>query len=353
MEFESPWAFALLVLLPLVWWGARRSRARAAVTFSSTDLVARIGGGWRAWGARAMPWLRMAGLALLVVALARPRHGVGRVETTADAVAMQIVVDRSGSMRLEMEDGGTTSTRLDVVKRVLREFVLGNEKDGGKLQGRTQDLIGMVTFARTAETVCPLVRDPATLADLSDTIKPVMERSEDGTAIGDGLALAAARLQHAEEELAKANASGAPGKVKSKVIILFTDGENNAGERTPPEAAELAAKWGIKIYAIGIGGPAYQTIETPFGTQRMQVSAGADTRVLKGVAEATGGIFREAGDAQALRSVYQEIDRLEKTSVESISYTDYDERFGPWAAAGGMLVALELTLASLVFRRAP
>jgi Ca-activated chloride channel family protein len=353
MEFESPWAFALLLLVPLVWWASRRRRGRAAVTFSSSSLVAGLPVGWRARAVVLLPVLRAVALTLLVVALARPRHGVGRVETTADAVAMQIVVDRSGSMRLEMEDAGGTSTRLDVVKRVLREFMLGNEKEGGQLKGRAQDLVGMVTFARTAETVCPLVRDPATLVELAETVRPVTERAEDGTAIGDGLALAAARLRHADEDLARLSPGATGARVKSKVIVLFTDGENNAGERTPQEAAQLAAEWGIKIYAIGIGGPAYQTIETPFGSQRMQVSSGVDSRVLRGVAEATGGVFREAGDSGALRSVYEEIDRLEKTSVESVAYTDYDERFTAFAAAGAAALALELALATLVLRRAP
>jgi Ca-activated chloride channel family protein len=357
MEFESPWAFALVVLVPLVWWRGSRRASRGAVTFSSSGLVERVSGGWRAMGVRLLPWVRVAVLVLLVTALARPRHGVGRVETTAEAVAMQIVVDRSGSMRLEMENDGTVSTRLEVVKRVLREFVLGNERQGGQLKGRGQDLIGLITFARVAETVCPLVRDPKTLVDLADTVEVVTERTEDGTAIGDGLALAAARLQRAEEELQNrpenAGKDGSAVKIKSKVIVLFTDGENNAGERTPQEAAELAAQWGIKVYAIGIGGAAYQTVETPFGTQRVQVSAGADPRVLRGVAEKTGGMYREASGADSLREIYAEIDRLEKTSVETVSYMDYDERFTAWAAAAGAVLALELALGALVFRRTP
>jgi Ca-activated chloride channel family protein len=358
MEFATPWAFGLLVLAPLVWWWGTRRAARGAVLFSSSELVERVSGGWRATGVRLLPWLRVAALVLVVTALARPRHGVGRVETTADAVAMQIVVDRSGSMRLEMENDGTLSTRLDVVKRVLREFMLGNEAQGGQLKGRHNDLVGMITFARVAETVCPLVRDPETLVELAEMVDVVRDRNEDGTAIGDGLSLAAARLQKAEEELRNRpeNAGNDAGsmRIKSKVIVLFTDGENNAGERTPREAAELAAQWGIKVYTVGIGtGVAYQTVQTPIGVQRIPVSGGADPSVLRGVAAATGGAYREADDAHALREIYQEIDRLEKTSVESVSYTDYDEKFTPWAAAAAALVSLELALGALLLRRTP
>jgi Ca-activated chloride channel family protein len=355
VEFATPWALGLLVLVPfVVWWSVRR-RGRGAVTFSSSGLVERVSGGWRIMGMRMLPLLRAAGLCLLVVALARPRHGIGRVETTAEAVAMQIVVDRSGSMGLEMQSDGTMATRLDVVQRVLKEFVLGNEKEGGKLKGRKQDVIGMVTFARSAETVCPLVRDPETLVQLADTVGVVRERAEDGTAIGDGVALAAARLQRAEEELkARPENEGKDIKIKSKIIVLFTDGENNAGERTPQEAAELAAQWGIKVYAVGIGGGVgYQVVETPLGRQRIPVSSGADPTTLKMIARTTGGIYREATDADALRQIYAEIDKLEKTSVETVSYTDYEEKFTDWAAAGAAVLGLELALGSLVFRRAP
>lgn len=355
MEFASPWAFGLLLLIPLMlWWGSRR-RGRGAVTFSSTELVERVSGGWRVAGLRMLPVLRAAALALMVVAIARPRHGVGRVETTADAVAIQIVVDRSGSMGLEMESDSTLSTRLDVVQRVLREFVLGNEDQGGALKGRRQDVIGMVTFARAAETVCPLVRDPETLVELADTVDVVRDRSEDGTAIGDGVSLAAARLQRAEEELrSRPENAGKDLKIKSKIIVLFTDGENNAGERSPQEAAALAAEWGVKIYAIGIGGGVgYQTVETPFGRQRIPVTSGADPATLRDMAKATGGLFREADDADALRAVYAEIDRLEKTSVETVAYTDYEEQFTDWAAAAGAILFVELLLGSLVFRRTP
>lgn len=355
MEFATPWALGLLAVVPLVvWWGVR-SRRRGAVVFSSSELVERVSGGWRVRGLRMLPVLRAAGLILLVVALARPRAGVGRVETTADAVAIEVVVDRSGSMGMEMESDGVMSTRLETVKRVLREFVMGNEAQGGKLAGRKQDVIGMVSFARAAETVCPLVRDPETLVELAETVDVVRERSEDGTAIGDGVALAAARLQRAEEELrSRPESQGRDVKIKSKIIVLFTDGDNNAGERTPAEAAKLAAGWGIKVYAIGIGsGISYQTVETPFGKQRVAVGGGADAATLKEVASLTGGIYREADDAGAIRAMYEEIDRLEKTSIETVRYTDYKEQFTLWAALGAGVLALEMALGSLVFRRAP
>jgi Ca-activated chloride channel family protein len=355
MHFASPWAFTLLALIPPAIWWATRPRRRAAVRYSALAPLNAIPRGWRTHAARLLPLVRAASLAVLIVALARPQHGIGRIETSTEAVALQVVIDRSGSMGQEMEFDGQPSTRLDTVKRVLREFVAGNEKSGGKLKGRRQDVLGLVTFARYAETVCPPVRDPEAVADLADAIKLASQRWEDGTAIGDGLALAAARLERIDEELkARPENVGKDLTVKSKVIILFTDGANNAGEKSPIEAANLAAKWGIKVYPIAIGtGPSYQVFRSPFGDQRLQVPSDVDTRTLSEIARITGGVYHSADDSAALREIYQEIDRLEKTSIDTVQYTDYEERFTPWAAAGLGALLLELVLRSIVFRRTP
>ncbi|MGE3108417.1 MAG: VWA domain-containing protein [Phycisphaerales bacterium] len=355
MSFHSPWAFGLLVLVPvLAWWSARRGR-RAAIVFPSALPLAEVPRGVRSRLTWLVPAMRSIGLSLLVVALARPQFGVGRVQTSTDAVAMQIVIDRSGSMRQEMEFDGGYATRLDVVKSVLREFALGNEAKGGHLKGRPNDLLGLVTFARQAETVCPLVRDPGTLVQLAETIPMARTREEDGTAIGDGLSLAAARLKKAEDEfLARPENAGKDLKIKTKLIILFTDGENNAGERSPEEAAELAAKWGIKVYTVGIGtGMSYQVIDFFGEKRRVPVRSSVDTRLLDRIAATTGGESFSADDADAMRRMYEEIDRLEKTSVETVEYTDYEERFESWAVAGGAVIALEAILGALVLRRVP
>ena len=178
----------------------------------------------------------------------------------------------------------------------------------------------------------------------------VADRSQDGTAIGDALALAAARLRVAEEALGTRD----DYEIKSKVIILLTDGSQNAGQRTPAEAAELAAGWGIKVYAIGIGvGAPEQTVRTALGTFRLPAGQPVDAAGLQAVAERTGGLFRLAEDTESLIAVYGEIDRLEKSEVESVRYVDFRERFGPWALAALGAAVAAAVLAATVFRRTP
>lgn len=356
MTFHSPWAFALFVLVPVVTWLSTRRSRRAAIVFPTTLTLAAIPRGVRTRFMWLVPMLRAAALSLLIVALSRPQFGVGRMQTSTDAVAIQVVIDRSASMQIEMQYDGDFAARLDVVKQAFREFALGNEKKGGKLAGRPNDLIGLVTFCRQAETVCPLVRDPSTLAQLVDAIAYANPRlQEDGTAIGDGLALAAARLKKAEEEfLSRPENAGKQLNIKSKIIILFTDGDNNAGERSPIEAADLAAQWGIKVYTVGIGAGIGYMRQDFFGEQRRVAVRGAiNTRLLEQIADETGGKSYLADDAEALRTMYEEIDRLDKTSVETVEYMDYQEQFVPWAAAGGAALLLELLLSTLVFRRSP
>ncbi len=181
-------------------------------------------------------------------------------------------------------------------------------------------------------------------------------RSEDGTNIGDALALAAARLQTAEETLARQTRKDADSyKIKSKVIILLTDGENNCGKRSIAEAAELAAKWGIKVYAIGVsGGHGANVISTLLGQFRVAAnSAPFDTRPLQELAEKTGGLFRLATDSESLLAIYREIDQLERSEVESIRFVDYKEFFLPFAAAALALLSMQLLLSASVFRRIP
>jgi len=183
----------------------------------------------------------------------------------------------------------------------------------------------------------------------------VQRRSEDGTAIGDALALAAARLKTAEETLASQLGERSKDyEIKSKIIILLTDGENNRGERTVEQAAELAEEWGIKIYAIGVGGgEAVTTVQTPFGNFKVPGRGGVDQGTLKTVAAKTGGLFRMADDAKALRKVYKEIDKMERSEVESVRFMDYREVFVPFALAGLVVLCLEVVLRCSLFRRIP
>ncbi|HIJ67150.1 MAG TPA: VWA domain-containing protein, partial [Planctomycetes bacterium] len=298
------------------------------------------------------------------VALSRPRKGTKISETATEGVAIEVVADRSGSMQAEMEYRGRKLNRLETVKGVLAEFIKGNDKD---LSGRSSDLVGLITFARYADTKCPLVHSHDVLLEFLRQTGIVKLRSEDGTAIGDAIALAAARLKKAEEEIerrrAQLNLRGSEDsveadetgfKIKSKVIILLTDGINNAGQYTPLEAAKLAKDWGIKIYTIGIGSAqAYTTIQTMLGSYKVPTQDNIDEGLLKAIAENTGGFYGRAGDAKTLRKIVEKIDSLEKTEVKSVQYTQYAEQFGPWAFAALLLLCGEMLAGCTIFRKIP
>ncbi|MFG0328569.1 MAG: VWA domain-containing protein [Phycisphaerales bacterium] len=353
LQFAFPEALALLVLAPLIaWWSYRPSR-RVVARYSSLDRIGDTLTTWRVHAYGLLPILRALALIVFVVALARPQRGVGEVRTMADGVAIELVVDRSWSMSYPMSDEDRTS-RIEVVKRICREFVAGN---GADLDGRPQDLIGVVVFGRFADTVCPLVRIHDTLLDLIDAVTLVgPQSSESGTAIGEGLALAAARLQDAENEIRRRNEGDLDPEfeIKSKIIVLMTDGDENVRTIPAVNAARLCEEWGIKIYAIGIGGGGgYVTVNTPLGERRIPVSTSYDETLLRRIAESTGGVFRAAESAEALRDIYEEIDALERTTIESREYTNYHEAFQSWVIAGAAFLLFELILATTVLRRAP
>jgi Ca-activated chloride channel family protein len=308
--------------------------------------------------------LRLLCLALLILALARPRKGTVLSEVSTEGVAIEAVVDRSGSMHTEMDYDREKLDRLEVVKRVLKDFIEGDKKG---LHGRTGDLIGLVTFARYADTVCPLVLSHGVLTEFLKQTQIVNLRSEDGTAIGDAIALAAARLKKAEEEIQHRNTQlgfGGEGTaqqqttssftIKSKIMVLLTDGRNNLGKYSPLEAADLAKKWGIKIYTVGIGsGQGYTTVQGPLGTFRVAVPEELDEGLLKAIADKTGGFYSRADDAEALRKIVKKIDELEKTEVKSVQYMQYAEHFGWWTLPALALLGLEMLAGCTVFRKIP
>ena len=354
ISLHSPWALALVALVPpALWIAGRRRRAAAHPLLPTVAQMPRLARSARQRLMWTPPVLRAAALVLLAVAIARPREGLGHVQTSTDAVAVQVVIDRSGSMRYEMEIDGQLKSRLEVVKRVLKDFLTGNGRD---LPGRASDLIGLVTFAKFAETACPLVRDPKAVSDLAQALEPAMQNIEDGTAIGDGLSLAAARLHTAEQEMKSRFDASDPDQVRinSKIIILLTDGEQNAGEKLPDEAAAIAKDWGIRVYTIGIGAGAYayETVRDPFfGERRVRVPSTVNEESLRSIADTTGGKYFRAQDGEALRAIYREIDQLEKTTVRTVEYTAYAEEFRPWALGAASLVLLEGVLSGLWLRR--
>ncbi len=364
MQLYSPWALLLLFALPVLAYLALRKRRTAAVKFSSLADMRNCPVSWRLRFRPLLTVARLVCLGLLIAALARPRKGTVLSEISTEGVAIEVVVDRSGSMQTEMDYYGQKLNRLEVVKKVLDDFISGDKEELG---GRSSDLIGLVTFARYADTICPLVHSHNVLLEFLKKTEIVRLRSEDGTAIGDAIALAAARLKKAEEEIQQRKIQlGLTGekksddteqssfKIKSKVLILLTDGRNNIGRYDPLEAAQLAKKWGIKIYTIGIGSArGYTTIQTMMGAFKVPTHQDLDEGLLKKIAEKTGAFYGRAGDAKALRKIVEKIDSLEKTKVKSIQYTQYAERFGPWALAALLVLALEMLASSIVFRKIP
>jgi Ca-activated chloride channel homolog len=352
MHFYSPWALLLLLAIPAVLLMRRLKFRSGAIQFSSVAHAVKSGQSLRQKFSGLPMILRVTALLCLIIALARPQTGREEVRDISKGIAIEMVVDRSGSMGMEMEYQGKHMNRLEVVKQVFLDFVMGDGKD---LPGRPNDLIGMIAFARYPDTVCPLTLAHGALPLFVKNTQIVTQRTEDGTAIGDALALAAARLKTAEASLEKQQKKTADSyQIKSKIIILLSDGQNNAGKKTPMEAADLAKQWGIKVYAIAIGGgEAMTSIRTPFGVYKIPTAAEVDTATLKGIAEATGGIFRQADTAEGLSAIYQEIDKLEKSEIESIRYVDYKENFLPFVLFGLMLLAAEVFISNTLFRKIP
>lgn len=350
MRFASPLALLLLLVIPLILYIQLARKKRPAVRFSSIRHSIAAGPSIKQHFIRFPLFLRIVVLILLTMALARPQEGLEKVYDVSKGIAIEMVVDRSSSMGAEMEIDGKRFNRLEVVKRVFGEFVQGNQKG---LAGRQNDLIGMVTFARYADTVCPLTLGHGALTGFLDNVKLVEQKSEDGTAIGDGLMLAAARLKKAEETLARQTKNkDTTYEIKSKIIILLTDGQNNAGEYPPAEAAAMAKEWGIKIYTIGVGEEERFSVSGLLGL-RMRTGQGVDKKLLTSLAENTGGLFKMATSGKALREIYQEIDKLEKSEVESIRFVDYREYFNRFALLAFALLLLEIVLRNTLFRKVP
>ncbi len=353
IRFESPWCLLALLIPAALWiWRWYRRRQRAGLRFSTVAHAQKAGRSLR----QRISWIPVAlgdlGLSLLIIALARPQTGRERIRDVSEGIAIEMILDRSGSMAQELDFEGQTQTRFDVVKEIFRRFVFG---DGKQLKGRPNDLIGMIVFARYADTTCPLTLSHGILQPFLDTVNLVQERSEDGTAIGDALALAIARLHTADETLAKQLKKNISDtyQIKSKVAILLTDGETNVG-RTVASVTPLAKSCGVRVHVIALGGSGMMVIDTPFGKRRMPIRQQAvNTSELEELARETGGSFRKAASAQELLEIYADIDEMERSQVESIRFVDYKELFQPFALAGLACILIRLLLEATLFRRLP
>lgn len=338
-EFKDPWFFLLLPLALLAFWLATRSKS--VLGYSSLRLLEGTPKSLRLRLAKLPAALLSLATVLLIVALARPRTPERETRVSRDGIAIMMVVDLSSSMNArDLVQDDASVNRLDVVKEVFVDFVRGNSE--ASLAGRTDDLVGLVTFAGYADSVCPLTLDHGNLINIVKDLSIVEIQSEDGTALGDGLGLAVERLRRS--------------KAKSRIAILLTDGVNNAGVIPPNKAAELAAEFDIKVYCVGAGtnGVAPVPAVDMFGRTRLvgqQVNI--DEETLKQVASQTGGQYFRAEDRADLTDVYAEIDALEKTEVTETRYLRYTEHFGYFLKAGFGLLVLASILAASVFRRLP
>ncbi len=340
LELRQPWFLLAVLAAPLVWWMAARGGGR--IVFSSLAALPRAAHSWRA----ALSWLPDAMLAgaaaALALALAGPRIADRATRVEREGIAIMMVVDTSGSMlALDLSTESKEQNRLDAVKSVFEEFVLG----GNGLAGRPDDAIGIVSFAGYADTRCPLTLDHGSLVSIARDLEIVSDRSEDGTAVGEGLGLAVLRLRDAEN------------KPKSKVAIVLTDGVNNAGEMSPVAAAELARQEKIKVYTIGAGtnGMAKIKVQDPFSGREVvdMVKVQIDEEMLRDVAQRTGGKYFRATDAAGLRQVYAEIDRLERSRISEVRYRQYRELYQLCVAIALGLATIGWLLRGTVFRRLP
>ncbi len=303
IEWHSPEAFWLLLLLPcwglFVMWQSRNHR-RQRFLFSSTKLLQLPGKGLRET-LRFIPSVMIgASLLLAVVALARPQLENVTVERNAEGIDIVLSLDISTSMRAE----DLKPNRLEAARTVATDFI----------NRRISDRIGLVAFARQSYTACPPTLDYNLLTNVVNELQ--MGQIQDGTAIGMGIATAVNRLKDS-------NAS-------SKVIILLTDGMNNSGEIDPVTAAELAQNYQIRIYTIGVGsrGTApYPVVDPIFGKRYQSVSVDIDEEMLTQIAVMTGGAYFRATDTESLQQIYDQIDRLERTEIEEIYYTDYEDLY--------------------------
>lgn len=325
--FAQPWALLLLPLLALVVWYARgRERALTHSRAGTLGLLARRG---TRMLARLPGWLRVATLIALILALAGPRTGAAVVNVDVEGIAIAIVIDISSSM---LAEDFAPDNRLTVAKDQVREFI----------RGREYDRIGLVAFAGEALTQVPITIDYDVLYESLGQLQAGTGMLEDGTAIGTAIATAANRLRRA------------PGE--SRVMIVMTDGENNRGEIDPLTAAQAAAALDIRIYTIGVGSEGVAPIPVatgPFGVQYANLPVSIDDELLTEIAEVTDGRYFRATNPEALDSVYQQIDQLEKTTVDVSRYVSYTPRYLPFLVLAALMLAGEWLLRGSRFGRVP
>ena len=317
----------LLLLLPLVATYAYRAyRGGAAIRVSTTASAQKAGRTFRHYLRHVPFFLLCCASALMIVALARPQNSEYGTSSNTEGIDIVLAMDVSTSMLAR----DLTPDRISAAKEVAARFIVD----------RTSDRLGIVIFAGESFTQSPLTTDKRTLLNLMGQVRT--DVIDDGTAIGNGLGTAINRLRESE--------------AKSKVVILLTDGVNNAGEITPVGAADIAKAYGIKVYTIGVGreGMAPYPFRDPWGRVVLRpAKVEIDEHTLRRIAETTGGEYFRATDNESLAQVYERIDRLEKSAIETSDYTRYNELYGAYLLAAMVLLGAAFLLQTVVLKRIP
>jgi Ca-activated chloride channel homolog len=331
ITFGNPWLLLFLLLLPVAAWLRAKQKAQPAFLYSSVQLVKGITSLHQTNRGKILTRMRWINLALMIVALARPQLPQGDAKIKASGIDIVVALDLSGSMAAEdFTLRGKDVNRLTIAKQVLEEFV----------DKRPNDRIGLVAFAGQAFIAAPLTLDHDFL--LQNLKRLDLNTIPDGTAIGSGLSAALNRLREV--------------KSKSKIVILMTDGVNNAGKVLPLTAAEAAQTLAIKVYTIGVGtrGIAKVPGRDAFGNLRyFQQKVDIDEETLKEMAKRTGGKYYRADNTETLKKIYEEIDKFERTEMDIKKFQRYTELFKWFVLAALSFFGLEMILSNTIWRRLP
>jgi Ca-activated chloride channel family protein len=338
MEFANKeYLFLLLLILPyIIWYVLFRKKKEPTIRMADTFAFQYAS---RSWKVILMPIqlvLRILAFTFLVIALARPQTHDNMQNESIEGIDIMLAMDVSTSMLAEdlRDDSHHIQNRIEAAKNVAAEFI----------SGRPNDNIGLTIFAGEAFTQCPMTIDHASLLSLLQNVRTdIAARGliEDGTAIGMGLANAVSRLKDS--------------KAKSKVVILLTDGSNNRGDLSPMTSAEIAKSLGIRVYTVGVGsnGTARYPLNVGGRVQYIQMPVEIDTQTLTDIAKTTNGQFYRAKNAEELRQIYHEIDKLEKSKIEVQKYSRRYEDYQRYALVAVAFLLLEILLRITIFRRIP
>ncbi len=327
VTYAQPYFFWLLLVIPamLAFHFLITQKRISKISFSNTGSFKNYRPSLR----QRINWLpltlRILCVTAVVIALARPQSSSKGQDVKTEGISIVLAMDVSGSMLAE----DFKPNRIEAAKKVAMDFI----------DGRPNDQIGLVIFSGESFTFCPITTDHAVLKN--QMVKANNELLQDGTAIGEGLATAISRVKDA--------------RTKSKVVILLTDGVNNAGSVAPLTAGEIAKTFGIRVYTIGVGknGFAPYPVKTPFGVQYQDMEVKIDEGLLKDISNSTDGKYFRATNNTKLKAIYEEIDKLEKTKIEVTEFRRYSEEYLVWAIAGLVFLVLELTLRYTLLRSLP